>query len=317
MRLIAGIAALLSVLCFATGAFAHATLVSTDPADGSVVAQAPKMVHLRFNEAVTPAVVSLIDADGKTRDDVTVRVAGVRHRHAAGQSAARHPGRQLPRHLGRRPPRRGLDVFSVGAVTGAVAAESRAGSVNGLIWLARIGVYLGLFVGVGGAFFVGWIGLMRRGCAPDRLRLGSGPGQCGGGAWASRPRFAGSAPGGLADGGTVEGRRGNEPVSVPADRRGGDDRRLRGAAKRAARVRGALSAFAMAGVGLSLASSGHAATATPQWLSAAAVFLHGVGVAFWVGALAPLAAMAWRPGPPLLPVLNRFSSRIFVVACWR
>ena len=55
MRLIAGIAALLSVLCFATGAFAHATLVATEPADGSVVAQAPKMVHLRFNEGVTPA----------------------------------------------------------------------------------------------------------------------------------------------------------------------------------------------------------------------------------------------------------------------
>ena len=80
-------------------------------------------------------------------------------------------------------------------------------------------------------------------------------------------------------------------------------------------IAGLLSAFALAGVGLSLASSGHAATATPQWLTAPAVFLHGVGVAFWVGALAPLAAMAWRPAQPLLPVLNRFShAAIFVVA---
>ena len=55
-----------------------------------------------------------------------------------------------------------------------------------------------------------------------------------------------------------------------------------------------LSSIAMAGVGLSLATSGHAATAPPQWLSRPLVFVHGVGVAYWVGALAPLAAMARR-----------------------
>ena len=37
------------------------------------------------------------------------------------------------------------------------------------------------------------------------------------------------------------------------------------------------------------------------------MFLHGIGVAFWVGALAPLAAMAWRRHHGLLPVLHRFS----------
>ena len=50
-RVLAGLAALLSVLCIASGAWAHATLVSTEPADGSVLAQPPKMVQLRFNEA--------------------------------------------------------------------------------------------------------------------------------------------------------------------------------------------------------------------------------------------------------------------------
>ena len=84
---------------------------------------------------------------------------------------------------------------------------------------------------------------------------------------------------------------------------------------RVAGIAALLSALALFGVGLSLASSGHAATATPQWLTRPLVFLHGVGVAFWVGALAPLAAMAWRPAQPLLPVLNRFShAAIFVVA---
>ena len=66
-RIIAGLAALLVALCFATGALAHASLVSADPADGSVLPQPPKTLQLRFNESVTPAVVSLIDAAGKTR----------------------------------------------------------------------------------------------------------------------------------------------------------------------------------------------------------------------------------------------------------
>ena len=71
-RLIAGLAALLTALCFATGALAHASLVSAEPADGSVLAEAPKAMQLRFNESVAPAVASLIDAGGKAHD-VTMR----------------------------------------------------------------------------------------------------------------------------------------------------------------------------------------------------------------------------------------------------
>ena len=41
-----------------------------------MLALAPKTVQLRFNEAVTPAAIGLIDAAGKTRDDATVRAAG-------------------------------------------------------------------------------------------------------------------------------------------------------------------------------------------------------------------------------------------------
>src|SRR4051812_31027746 len=73
-RVIAGLAALLLTLCVATGALAHATLVAAEPADGSVVAQPPKTLQLRFSESVTPAAVSLIDAAGKTRD-VAARAA--------------------------------------------------------------------------------------------------------------------------------------------------------------------------------------------------------------------------------------------------
>ena len=48
-------------------------------------------------------------------------------------------------------------AFSVGAATGTALTPAGTGSVAGLIWLARIGVYLGLFVGVGGVFFGAWI----------------------------------------------------------------------------------------------------------------------------------------------------------------
>jgi copper transport protein len=64
----------------------------------------------------------------------------------------------------------------------------------------------------------------------------------------------------------------------------------------------------MLGVGLSLAASGHAATASPQWLTRPSLVLHGVAVAYWVGALAPLAVMAQRRTDTLPSVLDRFSA---------
>src|SRR5207249_4495980 len=69
----------------------------------------------------------------------------------------------------------------------------------------------------------------------------------------------------------------------------------------------ALSALALAGVGLSLAASGHASTAPPEGLTRPAVFLHGIGVAFWLGALAPLVATLWAAHHAALPIVHRFS----------
>src|SRR6202453_3560152 len=161
-RLIAGLATLLSVVCFATGVSAHASLVSTEPADGSVLAQAPKTVQLRFNESVTPAVISLIDATGRARKDATA--SAVDETIIITLPEELPPGTQVVSYRvisedGH--PVAGSMVFSIGAATGAATAQATASSVAGLIWLARIGLYLGLFAGVGGVFFSTWIARAR------------------------------------------------------------------------------------------------------------------------------------------------------------
>ena len=158
MRLIAGLATLLSALAFTTGVWAHASLVSTEPEDGSVLAQAPASVQLHFNEPVTPAVIKLIDAAGRARDDAVVRVTDKTIGVTLPQNLPN--GTQLVSYRvisedGH--PVAGSMVFSIGAATANTPPPAGNPGVAGLIWLTRIGVYLGLFVGVGGALFAAWI----------------------------------------------------------------------------------------------------------------------------------------------------------------
>jgi copper transport protein len=305
-RLVAGLAALVLTLCCATGVWAHATLVLAEPADGSVLAQPPRMVQLHFNEGVTPAVISLIDAAGKTRA-VAAR--------AVGQSVLMVLPEDLPQGTqivsyrivsqdGH--PVAGSLVFSIGAVTGNVP-PANASPLNVLIWLARIGVYLGLLVGVGGAFFARWTGQGRGGFIVSRGALAIG----------------------IASAAASLGLQGSDLLNVPLRSLNtlapwtsalatslGPSLLIamaamviawvswRGPGNRMARAQTVL---AMAGVGLSLAASGHAATAPPQWLTRPSMFLHGVALAYWIGALPPLAIMARRRDDTLPRVLRRFS----------
>src|SRR5262249_36479644 len=69
------------------------------------------------------------------------------------------------------------------------------------------------------------------------------------------------------------------------------------------------SLLALLGAGAALAASGHASAAEPQFLTRPAVFAHVVAVAFWIGALVPLAvAMGLPPRRPA--ELMRFSRAI-------
>ena len=309
MRVVAGIAALLSVLCLATGALAHATLVATEPADGSVLAQAPKMVHLRFNEDVTPGALRLIDAEGNPGDDIASQVSGSSVFITLPENLPR--GTQIVSYRvvsqdGH--PVSGSLMFSVGEVTRGASGQVSGGPSQIDIWLARIGVYLGLFVGVGAAFFAAWIGGGPDGGTIGKRTLGLG----------------------LISAVVSLGLQGLDLQSLPPrallslapwkaafSTSFGSSMLIAMAAMIMAwlawrstsrKVAWALTSAAMVGAGLSLAASGHAATAPPQWLSRPLLFIHGVGVAYWTGALVPLAAMARRKSPDLLRALRTFSA---------
>ena len=306
-RLLACIAALLSALCIATTAWAHATLLSSEPVDGSVLAQPPKMVQLNFNESITPAVVGLIDAGGKTRD-IAVR--------AVGQSVLMVMPDDLPQGTqivsyrvvsqdGH--PVAGSMVFSIGAVTGA-APQAKATPLAALIWLARVGVYLGLFAGVGGAFFAAWIGQ-----GPSGLMVSRGALAVGIVSAVASLGLQGLDLLNLPFGGIVTAAPWRSALATSL----GPSLLIAFAVMAMAwfawqspsiLISWVLTTLAMAGVGLSLATSGHAATASPQWLTRTSLFLHGITAAYWVGALAPLAAMARRCSDDLPRVLKQFSA---------
>jgi copper transport protein len=306
-RLLAGLAALLSALCIASAAWAHATLLSSEPADGSVLTLPPKMVQLNFNESVAPSVIGVIDAGGKARD-VAARAVGqavlivLPDDLPTGTQIVSYRVVSQDGH-----PVAGSMVFSIGAVTGA-APPAKTGPLPVLIWLARIGVYLGLFVGVGGAFFAAWIGQGLSGSTVSRGALAVG----------------------LVSAVASLGLQGLDLLNLPL---GGIVTSAPWASALATSLGPSLltaivvmaiacyawkspgvlfawvlTASAMAGVGLSLAMSGHAATAAPQWLTRPSLLLHGVAAAYWIGALAPLATMARGRNDDLPRVLKRFSA---------
>jgi copper transport protein len=84
-------------------------------------------------------------------------------------------------------------------------------------------------------------------------------------------------------------------------------------------ARGVLARFfslvAILGTGLALALSGHASAAEPQWLTRPSVVLHAGAIAFWVGALIPLASALRSDAPNVSAALGRFSTAIpFLIA---
>jgi len=313
--LAAAVAVLLAVCCFANEAAAHAALIQVEPRDGSVLADPPKRVELRFSETVTPGAINLIDANGRLRDDATV--------DAKGDSIIIRLPPDLPRGTdivsyriisqdGH--PVAGSVTFSIGETSETKPHELSRGPLDVMIWLSRIGVYLGLFGGIGGAFFLSWIARARLAVRPIIALLGVGAVSATASLGIQGLDVLGLSLTGLAR---------LSPWKIAFGTSLGPSLLIAIAAMVTALLSllsksewmlRALAAIAFASVGLSLAASGHAATASPQLLTRPVMFLHGLGAAFWLGALLPLAVIVWQQKREALPVVRRFSVvAVFVV----
>lgn len=305
-RWVAVAAALALLLAFAGEAFAHASLVFSEPRDGTVLGEAPKAVQLRFNESVTPGAINLIDAAGKLRADARVEAKGEAIKVTLPADLPR--GTQIVSYRvisADGHPVAGAITFSIGEPTDNKPPAETAAGIDGLIWLTRIGLYLGLFVGVGGAFFVNWIA--RAGAASVAILVSLLVGVA---SAAMSLGLAGLDLLGLPLSAIIAA----APWKIALGTSLGPSLLIATAAllagilsqRSVTSANRALSAMALAGVGLSLAASGHAATAPPEFLTRPAVFLHAAAVAFWLGALLPLLAVLRGP-QPTLPILARFS----------
>jgi copper transport protein len=299
------IAAFLAALLSSSDALAHASLVRAEPADGTMLAEAPKALTLTFNEPVSVLVMRIVGPDGEvvavpaTAENSIVTVTPPRLRQGSHVlswrvvSADGHP-------VG------GSLLFSVGAASEQASAASSNAVARSALWAAKLTVYVGMVLGIGGAFFRTWVEAHAR----------------------PTPALAALLVFGLIATPLSVGLQGLDALDLPISqlaqaevwRTGwetayGLTALTAGAAMLAGfialtapiRLARALTLVGLAGIGLALSLSGHAGTAAPRSLTRSAVFLHGVCVALWIGALIPLV-VAIRAGDGA--ALARFSRLI-------
>jgi copper transport protein len=313
----------LIALALAGEAYAHASLVKASPADGAVVPVAPAVLSLTFNEPVSPLVVRLIGPDGASiepgavvaeNNTVTVAAAPLqRGTHVLSWRVISSDGHPVGGSL----------LFSIGAPSVQPAAEADRGAERGVlpaVWAAKVVLYAALFAGIGGAFFCAWIAdpVSRRRSQPWLLMLLAAGLVAAPVSVALQGVDALELPlSGLAQ--KVSWQTGLEtsygPTAITAA-----FALFAGffaCVAESARIARGLALLGLFGVGLALSLSGHASTATPQFVSRPALFLHAVCVAFWIGALFPLALGVRDAGMRATPSgggeLRRFSNTIVPV----
>ncbi|RAZ92169.1 copper resistance protein CopC [Mesorhizobium hawassense] len=306
---------LMALLILPGRAFAHAALVATDPADGAVLAQSPSQFSLTFSEPVSPLVLTLVRPDGTQLPLNSYRLDGQTlaiDNPEALKSGTHVLSWRVISEDGH--PVGGSVLFSIGAPSAApVAGEAVDWTLRTAIWAAKLLLYAGLLLGVGGAFALAWLAKDRRcgqrfvavallfGLVAAPVSLGL-QGLDGLGAplarfatpvvWktALETSFVWTVLIGLIALGlallSLAGPPGLRKLSASA---------------------------ALFGVGAALAASGHASAAEPQWLTRPLVFLHGAAIAFWAGALAPLGLALRKQPAEARTFLARFSRAILPV----
>ena len=307
MSRLAFIAVLLTVWLSSSAAFAHASLVRAEPADGAMLAETPQVLTLTFNEPVSVLVMRLIGPNGEvvaptaTAENNVVTITPPRLRQGSHVlswrvvSADGHP-------VG------GSCIFSIGSASGTSVLASSNTTVRVALWAAKLAVYVAMVLGIGGAFFEIWAGTAGRSQATSV--------------------YVALLVGGLIATPLSVGLQGLDALDLPVSQliqaeiwRAGWETAygltaltaecaiVAGLLALVARVRLARASalVGLFGIGLALLLSGHAGTVEPRWLTRSAVFLHAITVAFWIGALIPLVA-AIRAGDR--DALMRFSRLI-------
>ncbi|EKU31636.1 MULTISPECIES: copper resistance CopC/CopD family protein [Alcaligenes] len=306
----------LPLLAWAPVLYAHASLVASKPDSGTVLAQAPSTASLSFNETVSPLLMKLIRPDGSSKELEDVLTQDQRLELALPPmetegtyglswrviSADGHP-------VG------GTLTFSIGALSSNLVDSTHSNPLrNGLIWLARLLGYVGLFTGIAWVVYraLGPASNPQSHIAPRMLALGAvalllNLGLVGVDALdlplsalfsTSAWKTAASTSMGLA-----------VPLGWVA---------LACAAlswnARNATSKKWLAALALILLGASLASSGHASTADPVWLSRPSVWLHVVALTLWIGSFLPLVhALQHAQESRLLTLFSRWIPAVLLV----
>ncbi len=297
-------------LAMAGQALAHAALTKTVPADGAIVASTPTEFSLSFSEPVSPLVLSLIGPDGTSRS-LTRFVLTDRMLSIIAPGDLAHGTHVLSWRVVSEDghPVGGSVLFSIGSPSAApVVTTQSEPAVRFMLWLGKLGFYLGLAFGIGGAAFMAWVTPLPA---------------------VARAPIAGFLVLGLLSVPIAFAAQGLDALALPlsaalqpaawqaaAASSFGRTALIAGLAllvalivlfvpSRSGRL---LAALAWLGTGAALAVSGHASAAEPQLLTRPAVFLHAIGMAGWAGALLPLALALRQPDGAL--ALQRFSRRI-------
>lgn len=305
--------AALALLMHVAAASAHASLNAADPQDGAVVEEPPQRYALTFSEPVSPLSLRLVTPDGFSipLDHFAVRGNSVEIEAPADLGRGTHVlSWRVVSADGH--PIGGSVVFSIGEASAKppMVDEVMDWKVRGGLWLAKIALYVGLFIGVGGVF-------ARRILMPGIEAGGS----------VIRAALALGAAGAIL--GT--GFQGLDAMGAQAGRIAEPVIWSTGfGTSYGWTVIAALAAFVLAVValatpglaaqgaavialllaGVAPALSGHASAAAPQWLMRPAVFLHVTAIAVWIGALAPLGLAMKRGEGGASAGLRRFSRAI-------
>lgn len=307
------------LVSMASAAFAHASLNATSPVDGSVVAEAPARYQLSFSEPVSPLSLKLVRPDGSSSPLERFSLEGnvlsieapadqARGTHVLSWRVVSVDGHPIG----------GSVIFSIGEASASapILEDAIDWPVRAGLWLSKIALYVGLFIGVGGVF--------ARNVMLSGLEAG-------------RRVAVVAILFGLAGAVLSAGLQGLDALAAPLPRLFDPIVWTTSFATTYGRtvwaalasfvlalaalwlpgVAGRLSAvLALCGTGLALALSGHASAAQPQWLMRPAVFVHAVAIAGWIGALAPLGQALRADNPAAPRALGRFSRVIpaFVAA---